>query len=382
MDLSKMTLVEIGENVAGPLSGQVLADLGMTVIKVENPSGGDASRHMGAPKRHGSAAMFHANNRNKRSLALDLKDPANVALLKRFIVERADVVLQNLRPGTVEKIGLDAASLRAVKPSLVYCNVGAFTKGGPNAHKGGYDLILQAYSGLLSLTGYPDRPPVRIGISSIDITASLWNAIGILAALAKRSVTGEGATVDNSLFETSMFMMGASLAQYKFSGKIPVRAGAQLPGFVPLQPFDTKDGQLVIATANDGLFRRVADALGKPEWKTDPRFATLNARFENKDLVVGAIQEVLSSNTRAHWQSVLDAFDVPCGPVHDLAQATSNPEVEYSQIFKKLPGRDDIEVVGFPLSFNGDRPPIRHNPPDLGEFNAEFFATLGSRPKA
>ncbi len=372
-----MTLIEMGENVAGPLSGQVLADLGMTVIKVENPSGGDAARHMGAPQRHGSAAMFHANNRNKRSLALDLKRPENVALLKRFIVAKADVVLQNLRPGTVEKIGLGAADLRAAKPELVYCNVGAFTKGGPNAHKGGYDILLQAFSGLLSLTGYADRPPVRIGISSIDITASLWNVIGILAALAQRAETGAGATIDNSLFETSMFMMGASLAQYKFSGRIPVRAGAQLPGFVPLQPFDTRDGQLVIATANDGLFRRLADALGKPEWKTDPRFATLNARFENKDLVLGAIQDILGGETRAHWQAVLDKFDVPCGPVHDLAEAVNNPEVDYSNIIQKLPGREDVEVVAFPLSFDGDRPPIRRLPPDLGEFNGEFFSAVG-----
>lgn len=377
-----MTLVEMGENVAGPLSGQILADLGMTVIKVENPGGGDASRHMGVPKRHGASAMFHANNRNKRSLSLDLKDPANVALLKRFIVEKADVVLQNLRPGTVEKIGLDPATLRKAKPGLVYCSVGAFTKGGPNAHKGGYDVLLQAFSGLLSLTGFADRPPVRIGISSIDITASLWNVIGIMAALAKRSETGEGATIDNSLFETSMFMMGASLTQYKFSGRIPVRAGAQLPGFVPLQPFDTKDGQLVIATANDGLFRRLADALGHPEWKTDPRFATLAARFENKDLVVGSIQDILAQGTREHWQSVLDKFDVPCGPVHDLAQAVDNSEVAYSKIFKKLPGREDIEVVAFPLSFDGERPAIRHNPPDLGEFNGEFYSALGAKPHA
>jgi len=381
VDLSKMVLVEMGENVAGPLSGQVLADLGMTVVKVENPKGGDASRHMGAPKRHGAAAMFHANNRNKRSLALDLKNPENVALLRRFVVERADVVLQNLRPGTVEKIGLDATTLRAAKPALVYCSVGAFTKGGPNAHKGGYDILLQAFSGLLSLTGFADRPPVRIGISSIDITASLWNVIGILAALAKRSETGEGATIDNSLFETSMFMMGASLAQYKFSGKIPVRSGAQLPGFVPLQPFDTKDGQLVIATANDGLFRRLADALGHPEWKDDPRFATLNARFENKDLVVGAIQDILAKETRAHWQAVLDRFDVPCGPVHDLAEAADNAEVAFSRIFTKLPGREDVEVVAFPLSFDGARPPIRHSPPDLGEYNGEFFAALGAAPR-
>ena len=374
MQLDKYVMVEIGENIAGPQTGQIMADLGMTVIKVENPAGGDSVRRQELPRLHGSAAMFHAQNRNKRSLVLDLKDPDHVARLKRFVARRADVVMQNLRPGSIEKLGLAADDLMAGDPRLIYCNIGAYSKAGPNRHKGGYDVLLQGFSGLMSLVGEPDRPPVRIGVSSIDTSTGMWAAIGILGALLEREHTGRGRLVDTSLYEAAMQFVANPVAQYRASGVRPWRSGGQLPGVVPLQPFDASDGQVIIAAANDRVFGRVAKGLGHPEWAEDPRFATGPARFENRETLIGMMQDILGAKPRAHWIEVLDAVDVPVGPVNDVAESVADPEAEAAGIIGKVPGREDIEVVLSPLSFDGTRPGIRRHPPDLGEYNDAFFA--------
>lgn len=377
MQLEGITVVEICENIAGPQAGQILADMGATVIKVENPDGGDSTRRLGTPRPGGSAAMFHAYNRNKRSLAFDLKDPEQAAGLKRFIREEADVVLQNLRPGVMEKLGLGAEDLLGADPRLIYASIGAFSKKGPNRHRGGYDMLLQGFCGLLSINGEPSRPPVRIPVSAIDMTSGIWIAMGILGALLRRGTTGKGGLVETSLFEAAMALMANPVAQYSVSGVTPGRWGARLAGVVPIQPFDAADGQIIIAAANDRTFVGVAKVLGHPEWGNDPRFATAAARDENSELLLSAMADILGRQSCAYWIERLDAAGVPCGPVNDVAGAVADEETAISGILGSPPGRDDIRLVLSPLSLDGERAGMRSGPPDLGEFNEEFMARYG-----
>ncbi|MFO1188306.1 MAG: CoA transferase [Alphaproteobacteria bacterium] len=373
MQLTGITVIEITENIAGPQCGQILADLGATVIKIENPAaGGDSTRRIGGPRQYGASSMFHMQNRNKRSLAIDLKDPAQVARLKTFIVERADVLVQNLRTGVIDRLGLGAAGLRALKPSLVHCSLGAFTKGGPNEHKGGYDILMQGYCGLLSLTGESDRPPSRIGVSAIDTMTGVFSAIGIVSALYERTRTGQGATINTSLYEVAMSMIANPYGQYRSTGELAKRAGGRLPGTVPLQPFAASDGLVVIACANNRLFTKLADALGHPEWARDPRFAEPADRDRNADALQDLIEGVLRTRTCKHWVDALDKAGIPCGPVHDLAEVAVDPETKASGIIGTAPGRPDLELILSPLSFDGKRPGVTRGAPELGEFNAEF----------
>ncbi len=379
MQLAGITVIEITENIAGPQCGQILADLGATVIKIENPAtGGDSTRRIGGPPRYGASSMFHMQNRNKRSLALDLKDAAAVTRLKRFILDRADVVLQNLRAGAIERLGLGAAGLRGVKPALIHCSLGAFTKGGPNERKGGYDVLIQGYCGLLSLTGEADRPPSRIGVSAIDTKTGVWGALGILAALFARERSGQGATIDTSLYEVAMAMIANPYGQYRATGEVPMRSGGRLPGVVPLQPYAAADGLIVIACANDRLFAKLAAALGHPEWATDPRFVEPADRGRNVDALQDLIEKVLRTKPRAHWIQALDEAGVPCGPVHDLAEVAVDPETKASGIIGTAPGRPDLELILSPLTFGGKRPGVTRGAPELGEFNAEFDRILAS----
>jgi len=373
MQLRGITVVEITENIAGPQCGQILADLGATVIKVENPAtGGDSTRRIGGPPQYGASSMFHMQNRNKRSLALDLKNPAQVASLKRFILEKADVLVQNLRTGAIDRLGLGAATLRGEKPGLVHCSLGAFTKGGPNERKGGYDILMQGYCGLLSLTGEADRPPSRIGVSSIDTMTGVFSALGIVTALFERARTGAGATIDTSLYEVAMAMVANPYGQYRATGEVPMRAGGRLPGTVPLQPYAAADGLIVIACANNRLFAKLAQALGNPAWITDPRFLDPADRDRHADALQDAIERVLRTRSCAHWIAALDEAGIPCGPVHDLAQVATDIETRTSGIIDFAPGRPDLELILSPLSFDGHRPGVTRGAPELGEFNAAF----------
>jgi crotonobetainyl-CoA:carnitine CoA-transferase CaiB-like acyl-CoA transferase len=373
MQLSGITVVEITENIAGPQAGQILADLGARVIKIENPAtGGDSTRRIGGPPQYGASSMFHMQNRNKRSLALDLKNLTEVARLKRFILEKADVVLQNLRVGAIDRLGLGAKELRGAKPALVFCSLGAFTRGGPNERKGGYDILMQGYCGLLSLTGEADRPPSRIGVSAIDTMTGVWSALAVIAALFERARTGEGATIDTSLYEVAMSMIANPYGQYRATGEVPLRAGGRLPGTVPLQPFAAEDGLIVIACANNRLFAKLTEALGHPEWRTDPRFVEPSDRDRNADALQTLIEQVLRGKPCEYWIVTLDKVGIPCGPVHDLAQVAVDPETRSSGIVGTAPGRPDLELILAPVSFGGHRPPVNSGAPTLGEFNAEF----------
>ncbi len=372
LPLTGLVMVELGSSVAAPFGAQIFADLGATVLKVENKQGGDDARTWGPPFWHGAGAAFQSLNRNKLSAAIDLKDAAERSALVRFIDRRADVVLQNMRPGLVDKLGLDAKTLRAAKPALIYCNLGAFGSKGPMRQHAGYDPLIQAFAGLMSVTGEEGRPPVRVVPSIIDMTTGMWSVIGILAALRQRDATGEGCTIDTSLFETGLSWMNFSVANYLASGKVPRRTGTEAAMLVPYKAYQASDGYMVIAAGNDSLFRRLAEVLGHAEWAADVRFKSNPDRVENRAAINQLIDDVLATNTRAHWTSALERAGVPCGPLQTTDEVITHPQTEAVEMLQTTPD-GTMRFVGVPIRFDGERPGIRKGPPALGEHTGEVL---------
>ena len=368
--LAGIVVVELGHSVAAPCAGLVLGDLGADVVKIEKP-GGDDARKWGPPFLDGVAATFQAINRNKRSVVCELRDPAQRARLVDFIVRHADVVLQNLRPGQVEGLGLDAVSLLAKKPSLVYCNVGAFGARGPLAGRPGYDPLMQAFGGIMSVVGEAGRPPVRVAPSIVDQGTALWGVIGILSALYRRRDTGKGGVVDVSLFETAAAWMVMHAAQYLGSGEIPARHGSGASGIVPYRAYRTKDGDLVVAAGNDGLFRKLCEVLGFA-WFEDSRFKTNPDRVKNAQALYTMIENEMAKRGNAEWTAALDAAGVPCAPVQDVAQMLEHPQMKALGLLQPVPGSSK-PLIGLPISFDNERPLPRSASPALGAHTQEVL---------
>jgi crotonobetainyl-CoA:carnitine CoA-transferase CaiB-like acyl-CoA transferase len=366
--LSGYVVIEMGHSVAAPFAGQVLADLGAEVIKIEKLAGDDA-RHWGPPFVDGASATFQALNRNKRSLAMDLRDPAHFAQLKALIAERADVVLQNMRPGQVEQLGLDAARLQAEKPSLIYCNMGAFGSPGPLADRPGYDPLMQAFGGIMSVVGEPGGAPMRVGPSIVDMGSGMWAVIGIMSLLMRRATSGVGGVVDVSLFETAASWMTMFSAQFLASGKAPGKNGSGQTGIVPYRAFRTADGDIVVAAGNDELFRKLCATLGHPEWAGDARFIDNPSRVQHAAALYALIEPLFLRFGNEQWISRLDASAVPCAPVQDLPTMLNHPQTKALGLMQAVPG-SSIPMMGLPLRLDGLRPQPRHAAPALGEANA------------
>jgi len=377
LPLGGLTVVEIGTSVAGPFAGQVLADLGARVLKIENPQGGDDARNWGPPFVHGASPIFNAINRNKRSAAIDLKDAAQRAALHRFILDEADVVLQNLRPGLVESYGLDAASLRASKPALIYCNLAAYGATGPLQRRPGYDPLMQAFGGLMTLTGEDGREPVRTGPSIIDQGSAMWAVIGILSALHARAASGEGCEVATSLYETALSWTNMHMASYLASGRVPQRMGSENFGICPYKAYEARDGWVVVAAGNNNLFHRLAGVLGRPEWPGDPRFKSNPDRVANRVELNAMVAAVIATDTAAAWVEKLAAAGVPCAPVLGLDQVVAHPQFAAVGMLLEGPG-GGMPLIGTPITFDGERPPYRSHPPALG---ADTDAVLGAPPR-
>jgi crotonobetainyl-CoA:carnitine CoA-transferase CaiB-like acyl-CoA transferase len=369
--LAGIVVVELGHSVAAPCAGLVLGDLGADVIKIEKP-GGDDARKWGPPFLDGASATFQAINRNKRSVVCELRDPAQRARLVEFIVEHADVVLQNLRPGQVEEVGLGAAALLAKKPSLVYCNVGAFGARGPLAARPGYDPLMQAFGGIMSVVGEEGRPPVRVAPSIVDQGTAMWGVIGILSALYRRRDTGEGGVVDVSLFETAAAWMVMHAAQYLGSGDIPARHGSGASGIVPYRAYRTTDGDLVVAAGNDGLFKRLCTVLGHPEWPEKTEYKTNPDRVKNAQALYAMIEKEMARRSNAEWIAALDAVGVPCAPVQNVAQMLEHPQMKALGLLQPVPGSSQ-PLIGLPISFDGERPLPRSASPALGAHTKEIL---------
>ena len=371
--LADITVIELGHSVAAPYAGEILADLGATVIKVEKRDGGDDARQWAPPFWHGVSAIFQSLNRNKLSVTVDLRDTNERASLVRLIEERADVLIQNLRPGMVVELGLDAATLRGRNRRLIYCGIGAFGRTGPLARRPGYDPLMQAFGGLMSVTGEAGEPPVRVGTSIIDMGAGLWSAIGILSALHHRTLTGEGTTVDTSLYETALAWMSYHAANYQASGEVPKRHGSGTFGIVPYRGYATRDGYLLIGAGNDKLFRKLATALGHPAWADEERFLDNPRRVQNRVALDALIEDVTRTDTSAAWQAVLEAAGVPSAPMQTVDEVLAHPQTKALGMLQESPdGR--LTVMGLPLSFDGERPPFRRAAPQLGEHSDELLA--------
>lgn len=378
--LAGIVVIELGTSVAGPTAGMFLAELGATVVKVEGPRGDDA-RQWGPPFLGEAAATFQAINRNKQSLRVDFKSGEDLARLHDYIGAKADVVIQNLRPGVAEKFTLDAESLRKANPGLVYCNLSAFGTSGPLASMPGYDPLLQAFGGIMSVTGHEDAEPVRVGPSILDQGSGMWAAIGILAALLDRQRTGRGRRVDTSLFETALSWLCMHIAQYSASGRVPRRIGSENGGMVPYKAYEANDGWLVIAAANDGLFERFANTIGKPEWLTDERFSSNPSRVENRTILNPLIAEIIRTKPRQHWVEAFQRVQVPCAPIQTLEEVLSHEQTGAVGMYQRSPN-GSMQLMGLPLRFDGVRPPFRSEPPTLGSADAllnKAAAGTGSR---
>jgi crotonobetainyl-CoA:carnitine CoA-transferase CaiB-like acyl-CoA transferase len=369
LPLSGLVVVEVGDSAAAPFAGQVLAALGAEVLKVERPVTGDSSRSWGKKTCEGSAAAFHALNRGKKSLCLDIKDADDLACLHELIGERADIFLHNLRPGTPARYGLDPDSLRARKPSLICCEIGAYGHVGSMNTMPGYDPLLQAFAGIMSVTGEEGREPVRCGVSLIDFGTGMWAVIGILAALRRKSDSCSGATVNSSLLETAVSWMTMNIAALASEGDAGGRFGSGVAIVVPHRVYAVQDGYLAVSCANDGLFVKLCTELNKQEWARDLRFSTNSARLDNRREVDNLIEAELLRAPRAVWQRRLDLAGIPCAPVQTAAELVAHKQTRALKILQK-PSESELELVGLPLSFDGVRPPPLASAPLLGQANS------------
>jgi crotonobetainyl-CoA:carnitine CoA-transferase CaiB-like acyl-CoA transferase len=343
------------------------------VIKVEKPDGGDDARAWGPPfGPDGETSLyFHSQNRNKRSITLDLKKPEDVEALHK-LVETADVLIQNLRPGVVDEIGIGPEAMLKRHPRLVYCSIWAFGYQGPMRLKPGFDPLLQAYGGMMSVTGRPEDQPTFCGASINDKATGMFCVIGALAALRQRDRTGQGCLVDTSLFETSVHWVEGHVNNYLASGDVPKRHGAGAAVIVPYQVFETADRPICLAAGNDRLWARCAKVLGHPEWGQDPRFATGPERVRNKTILLPLVAEALRHGTREQWLTALEAAGVPSGPVNDIAELAATEQLAAVDIVQSLP-EGGPRVVGLPISFNRRRPASRRAAPRLGQHNGEIL---------
>ncbi|MEO6198664.1 MAG: CaiB/BaiF CoA-transferase family protein [Sphingomicrobium sp.] len=379
--LDGIKVLDLSRVLAGPWCTQLLADLGAEVVKIERPGVGDDTRHWGPPW-HGEAdervaAYFLSCNRGKRSAAIDFAHPEGADLVLRLALE-SDVVVENFKVGGLAKFGLDAASLRAADPRLVYASITGFGQDGPYADRAGYDYIIQGMGGLMSVTGLPDGEPgggpMRVGVAVADLFTGLYTAVAILAALFRRERSGEGAHIDMALFDTQLAMLANQATNQLVSGEDPVRQGVGHPNLVPYQPFAAADQPIIIAIGNERQFERLAAILGHSEWTRDPRFADNAARVANRSAIVALIAAEIATRPAAEWLIRLEAAHIPAGPINQISQALGDVQAQHRAMVRHMAG---LSLVGSPVRIDGERADCDLPPPSLGEHTAAVLGGLG-----
>ncbi len=376
--LKGLVVLDLSRILSGPFATMTLADLGAEVIKIEQPGLGDDTRHWGPPFQGTEAAYFLSVNRNKKSLAVDLKNPQGLEAVKR-LAEKADVVVENFRPGTAARLGLGYEDLSKYNPGLIYASISGYGQTGPESQRAGYDAIAQARSGIMSVTGESDGPPVRVGNSASDLIAGSWAVIGVLSALQERNRTGQGQWVDISLLDGSISWLTYLANGYLASGKIPQRYGSAHPTIAPYQAFATFDGFVMLAVGNDALWRRFTNAIGRPELTDDPRFATNPLRVTNRAELVPLVQEIMAQATTDEWTTLFDEAGIPAGPIQTVDQALEDPQVLARGMITDLdhPEAGSLKVVSCPVKLNRTPASVRTAPPLLGQHTAEVLTAAG-----
>jgi crotonobetainyl-CoA:carnitine CoA-transferase CaiB-like acyl-CoA transferase len=376
--LAGMRVLELAQIMAGPTCGMMLADMGADVIKVEKLPGGDDARAYREPRVNGVSAPFMILNRNKRGIALNLKHAQGRDILLRMVKE-ADVLTENYRRGTLEKLGLGYDVLSKVNPGLIYCAVSGYGRDGPDADKPGFDLIAQGFSGLMSITGEPGGPPVKTGNSIADTNAGILAMAGITAAYVHKLKTGEGQVVDTSLIEAALQQTYWQAAIYFATGESSGPTGSAHLLTAPYQAFRASDGWINIGGANQGNWERIAVALGQPGWREDPRFATNSQRMENREVLVAMMSEIVATRTKAEWIAILDEAGVPVGPVHTMGEALSHPQTLARGMVVDLvhPQAGPTRALGCPIHFSKTATRIDRPAPMLGEHSRELLREYG-----
>lgn len=377
--LEGIKVVEIGLAMAGPFCGMTLGDYGADVVKIERVGVGDDSRQWGSKFYGEMADYFAAANRNKRSIAIDLKSPEGADIVRRLAVQ-ADVLVDNYRVEALARAGLDFETLQAINPRLIYCSISGFGATGPLSKRPANDLFMQAYSGGMSLTGEAEGGPVKMGPSVCDVTAGMMGTIGVLLALQARHITGRGQRVDTSLLEGQISVLGQHLTRYFATGKPAEKSGSGgLSGNPTYRAYEASDGWLVIACFNDRMFRDLATALDRPEWQGDPRFSSVALRSQNKDLVVELITAIVAEQPMDHWLERFEAANVPCSPINGIDRLVREPQVEAREcvVEVELPGLGPIRMGGLPVKFSETPGAVRLHPPRLGQHTGPVLEEMG-----
>lgn len=386
--LSHLRVLDLSRVLAGPWSGQILADLGADVIKVERPGSGDDTRAWGPPflrdaagEHTSEAAYYLSANRNKRSVTIDFTQAEGQRLV-RELAAKSDIVIENFKVGGLAAYGLDYPSLKAINPRLIYCSITGFGQTGPYAKRAGYDFMIQGLGGLMSLTGRPEGDdgagPVKVGVALTDILTGLYSTVAILAALAHREQYGAGQHVDMALLDVQVACLANQAMNYLTTGSAPKRLGNAHPNIVPYQDFPTADGDFILTVGNDGQFRRFAEVAGQPQWADDPRFATNKQRVAHRAQLIPLIRQATVFKTTAEWVGQLEAAGVPCGPINDLAQVFQDPQVIERGLALHLPHAlaGSVPQVASPIRLSDTPVEYRRAPPLLGEHTEAVMTEL------
>ena len=375
--LSGITVIDLSRILAGPYCTMMLAEMGARVIKVETPGRGDDARHYG-PFVNGKSAYFQSVNRGKESIALNLKEDGDREIFGKLL-EAADVMVENFRPGAMEKLGFGWEALHAKYPKLIYAAASGFGHSGPEMYRPAYDMVVQGMGGIMSVTGHPGTPPTRIGMSIGDIGSGLYATIGVQGALFHRQLTGEATKVDIGMFDCQVALLENAVMRYFTSGTAPGPLGARHPSIAPFEAFETEDGYIIISAGNDSLFAKMSEGLGKPEWATDPRYITNDLRSQNVDAIKDEMELVLRTNTTAHWIKVMDKVGVPCGPINNVAQSADHPQTLARNMIVNVedPVSGPMRVVGNPVKISAfDDPTTREPAPNLDQDRDAILAEL------
>src|SRR5438094_24232 len=376
--LSGITIVDLSRILAGPYCTLLLAELGARVIKVEVPQTGDDARQYG-PFKAGKSTYFASVNRGKESIALDLKSPAGRDIFERLL-DKADALVENFRPGTMEKLGYGWGSLHPRYPRLIYAAASGFGHSGPYSHYPAYDMVVQGLGGIMSITGHPGMPPTRIGTSIGDLAGGLYTAVALNAALLHRERTGEATKVDVALFDCQLALLENAIVRYTTTGEIPGPMGARHPSITPFEAFATRDGHLIIAAGNDGLFVKLAQALDRADLADNPLFKTNDLRNRHQEALRAEIEDVLRTQSTEHWIALIEKAGIPCGPVNNVAQALAHPQTAARNMVVAVddPVTGPLQLAGNPMKFSAFAdPPTRDAAPDLDADRDRILRELG-----